>query len=81
MTIEKITRVSGVDVISTTEISRKLGFTVSINLLKSAGLSPEHVSDRGAYWRADSFPVICEALKMHLTKLATEEKKIKRGAK
>lgn len=54
------------EILSTTEISRKLGFIVKVELLKSIGIVPAYTKDVGTYWKADDFDYICCKLAAYL---------------
>lgn len=58
--------VNGEPVIPTGEISRRLGMTIPVELLKSCGISPMHESRTGCYWRASDFRIICFAICRHI---------------
>lgn len=51
---------------STTEISRKLKFTVSVSFLKRIGFVPEINTGRAKYWKSSEYEKICDALISHI---------------
>ena len=58
--------IQGVQTLSTTEVGHKLGFIVTVALLKSCGLHPVYEHPNRCYWRESDFPLICTAIKGHL---------------
>lgn len=64
--------INKVDVMSTTEISNRLGFSVSVGFLKKCGMPPlsERVHTQGSYWRTRDFQKICHAISAYLEKIS-----------
>lgn len=62
--------VNGENALSTIEVSKKLGFSVSIAFLKECGASPLHETHIGCYWRTKDFPIICHAISKHLESIS-----------
>ena len=62
------------EVYSTNEISKILGFHVSVRFLKARGIEP--VADLkktyAVYWRKRDLPLICNSLAIYLATLANE---------
>jgi len=57
---------TNMNLISTTQISKTLGITVSGKLLSEQACSPNFKTKTGSYWYADRFPEICFALIRHI---------------
>lgn len=47
---------------STGELCRKLGLTVSVDYLRALGIKPAELTGTGAYWWANEFSLICKRL-------------------
>ena len=58
------------NLISTTELSRRLRVTVSVSLMKRLGFAPKENHGRAKYWDLDEFPQIRKAL---IDYISTEE--------
>lgn len=65
--------IHGESALSTSEVAQKLGFGVSIDFLKSCGLSPISDHPMRCYWRASDFPLICHAISRHLERITAKE--------
>ena len=65
--LNRVAMLGDVPVISTTEISRRLGMTISSTFLRSLGLEPFADLSPGIYWRADEFHLICGRIADHVS--------------
>lgn len=52
--------------ISTTELSKELGFQVSVAFLEMVGASPMTRTSQGTYWRRSDIPMIKRAIAKYL---------------
>jgi hypothetical protein len=66
MTPEKISHIHTEPALSTSQVAQRLGFGVSIDFLKSCGLTPLAEHPMRCYWRESDFPLICQAIATHL---------------
>lgn len=66
----KVKHLHNEPVLTTSDVSRRLGFGVSVTFLKSCGLSPMLEHGTGTFWRANDLPLICVAIARHCQKLA-----------
>jgi hypothetical protein len=57
-------------VLSTTDVSKMLGFVISVRFLKTCGVSPVEELKTGTYWRRSDFPLICSAIANRLACVA-----------
>jgi hypothetical protein len=57
---------NGKKILSTTDISRELGFQISAKKIKSLGFEPTVETNTGCFWQASSFPVICMGLSAYI---------------
>ncbi len=64
--------VLGLPVLTTTEVCKRLGFIVSVDYLKSCGITPAQTEQRraGTYWLESDMPRIKQAI---AAKLMTRE--------
>lgn len=53
-------------VVSTKEVGRRLGLTLTATFLTSLGLTPYAVCANGTYWLQSELPAIRDALVAHL---------------
>lgn len=57
--------------LSTSEVSKRLGFIVSVTFLKQCGVSPLSEQHPGVFWRESDMPIICHAIAIYLGKLGS----------
>ena len=57
-------------VLSTSEVSNRLGINVSGNFIKSKGIKPAITAGNGTYWYESDFVNICQALITHFQAIA-----------
>ncbi len=58
--------INGIDVVSTTEMGKIVGFPIGVAGIKDLGIKPFYVAHVGTYWKTSDVPLIAMAVAMKL---------------